>query len=386
MILTISWLKDCVTQSSVSHWWGGVPRIECNSKSVWWVWCSTAGETVPVSAEIQALLDTPTATWDNMSEAGLDMLSDIHLSTTSDQPTTMSDQTTMQVEITEQTDELFKLPQALLRGTTWTTRWTRTLIQAIIGTDDNRRCSECQWTFSTMKRLKVHVPQHFTVTFFPCGVHHFYRDAILRHQRTQNCYTGHLYEVDTDSYSKFRDLILPHATSPDRRKALLTHFPPTRPTLESDSDTDPLTTETTTTMTIPAQEIVTRPLWILVSHTGRTVEGNSQTQPTPLPHLPSIHRKKRRSTHNSTDPVRTLDQSILTDVQKLQKRMARLCKEQKRVVTELNKLQARLEERLTQWLILKPLIPTDQLFSLPRRTRTCALPASDRRCNTETMY
>jgi len=44
------------------------------------------GETVPVSAEIQALLDTPTTPWDDISETGLDMLSDIHLSTTTDQP------------------------------------------------------------------------------------------------------------------------------------------------------------------------------------------------------------------------------------------------------------------------------------------------------------
>jgi len=246
-----------------------------------------------------------------------------------------TDQTTMQVDITEQINELLELPQALLRRTTWTTRRTRTLIQAIIGTDDNQRCGECRQTFSTMKRLRIHVLQHFTVTFCPCGTHHFYRDVILRH----------LYEVDADSYSEFRDLILPHVTSTDRRQALLTNFPLTRPTVESDSDTDPQTTETTT---IPTNEITTRPLRILVYRPGRTVEGNSRPQTATTSPIPSTHRKKRRSVQDSTDSVNTLDQSILTDVQKLQRRMARLCKEQKRAAAELNKLQARLKERLTQ--------------------------------------
>jgi len=41
-----------------------------------------------------------------------------------------------------------------------------------------------------MKRLKKHVPQHFTVTFCLCRVYHFYRDAILRHQKTQNGFTN----------------------------------------------------------------------------------------------------------------------------------------------------------------------------------------------------
>jgi len=137
----------------------------------------------------------------------------------------------MQIDTTDcskLTDTRLALPQALLNRTNWTTRRTRMLIQTLIGNDDNRRCGECQRTFSTMKRLKIHVHQHFTVTFCPCGVHHFYRDAILRHQRTQTCYTGHLYEVDADSYIEFRDLILPHVTDIDRRQTLLDKFPATR--------------------------------------------------------------------------------------------------------------------------------------------------------------
>jgi len=177
-----------------------------------------------VSDEIQALLDTPTTNWDSMSETGMDMLFDMQLSTMSDSPTVTTRQTAMQfdlTDLTETTDQTIALPQALLNRTNWTTRLTRTLIQALTETDDNRRCDECRRTFSTMKRLKINIPQHFTVTFCPYGVHHFSRDATLRHQRTQNCYTAHLYEVDDDSYTEFRDLILPHVTDPDRRQTLL---------------------------------------------------------------------------------------------------------------------------------------------------------------------
>jgi len=44
-----------------------------------------------------------------------------------------------------------------------------------------------------------------------------------------------------------------------------------------------------------------------------------------------------------TGSENTIDKSLLTDVQKLQRR-----KEQKRAVAELNKLQTRLEKRLSQ--------------------------------------
>jgi len=293
-----------------------------------------------VSDEIQALLVTPTTNWDSMSEAGMDMLSDMHLSTMLDPPTVTTGQTTMQVDfndLTETTDQTLALPQALLRWTTWSTRRTCTFIQALIGTDDNRRCDECKQTFSTMKRLKIHIPQHFTVTFCPCGVHHFYRDAILRHQRTQNCYTEHLYEVDADSYIEFRDLILPHVTDPDHRQTLLDQFPETRPTVESDSDADPQPLETTTTT--PALEITIQPLRIIVSRTGRTIGGDSQPPTTTISYLPSRRQKKRKSTSDLTDENISPDQFLLTDVKKLQRRMNLLCKEQK---------LASLEEQLTK--------------------------------------
>jgi len=222
------------------------------------------------------------------------MLSDMPLSTRSDSPTVTTGHTAMQLDITdltETTNQSLALPQVLLNRTNWTTRLTCKLIQALIGTDDNRRCDECRQTFSTMKRPKIHIPQHFTVTFCSCGVHHFYRDAILRHQKTHNCYTGHLYEVGADSYTEFRDLILPHVTDPDRRQTLLDQFPATRPTVKSDSDTDPQPTETTTTAS--TSEVTTQPLHVIVTRNGRTITGDSQPPTTTSPMYLAAHRGKK---------------------------------------------------------------------------------------------
>jgi len=276
-----------------------------------------------------------------MSDAGMDMLSDMPLSTRSDSPTVATGHTAMQLDMTDftrTTDQTLALPQALLNRTNWTTRRTRTLIQALIGTDDNRRCDECRRTFSTMKRLKIHIPQHFTVTFCFCGVHHFYRDAILRHQRTQNCYTGHLYEVDADSYTEFRNLTLPHVTDPASRQTLLDQFPATRPTVESDSDTDPQPTETTTTAS--TSDITTQPLRVVVTRTGRTITGDSQPPTTTISYVPSRPRKKRKDVSKTMKENTSPDKSLLVDFKKLQKRMARLCKEQKKATTEMTKLRA----------------------------------------------
>jgi len=60
----------------------------------------------------------------------MDMLSDMHLSTVLDPPTVTTEQIAMQLDLTgltETTNQLLELPQALLRQTTWTTRRTRTL-------------------------------------------------------------------------------------------------------------------------------------------------------------------------------------------------------------------------------------------------------------------
>jgi len=179
------------------------------------------------------------------------------------------------------------------------------------------------------------------VTFCSCGVHHLYRDAILQHQRTQNCYTGHLYEVDADSYTELRNLILPHITDLDRRQTLLDRFPATRPTVESDSDVDPQPTETTTTAT---PDVTTQPLRVVVTRTGRTITGDSQPPTTTISYVPSQPKKKRKDASTAAKENTSPNKSLLADFRKLQKRMARLCKDQKKATTEMNQLRARLEK------------------------------------------
>ena len=272
------------------------------------------------------------------------MLSDLPLSVSPTESTVATEPTIMQIDTIDcdnRTELRLALPQALLKRTNWTTRRTRMLIQTLIGTDDNLRCGECRRTFSTQKRLKVHIPQHFTVTFCPCGVHHFYRDAILRHQRTQTCYTRHLYEVDADSYTEFRDFILPHVTDPDRRQTLLDKFPATRPTVESDSDAEPLTTETPT-----QPDVTTQPLRVVVTRTGRTITEDDKTPTTTISYLLSRPKRKRKDP-NVTQESAHPDQTILTDLRKMQKRMNRLCKEQKKLAIDMTKLRDRLERRVT---------------------------------------
>jgi len=139
-------------------------------------------------------------------------------------------------------------------------------------------------------------------------------------------------------------LILPHVTDPDRRQTLLGQFPSTRPTVESDSDVDTQMTETTTPTPTPA--IATQPLRVLVSRSGRTVEGGSPPTTKTPSNRPTHQKKKRKSTRDLTDENTNPDQSLLTDVKRLQRRMVRLCKEQKRATADLAKLQAKLEARL----------------------------------------
>jgi len=88
---------------------------------------------------------------------------------------------------------------------------------------------------------------------------------------------------------------------------------------------------------------MTQPLRVLVSRTGRTVEGGSHPSTATTSTLPSHRQKKRKSTRDPTDKNTSPDQSLLTDVKRLQRRMTRLYKEQKRAAAELTKLQARLD-------------------------------------------
>jgi len=94
------------------------------------------------------------------------------------------------------------------------TKETETEITYHRGDEDGTTCWLCQQHFTTPRRLRAHLPQHFITTFCPCGEFSYHRDYIPRHQRTMNCYQGHLYDVDEAFYHKFLRLIRPLITAP----------------------------------------------------------------------------------------------------------------------------------------------------------------------------
>jgi len=88
------------------------------------------------------------------------------------------------------------LPDILLKKSNWVTEDTKALIKRNRGEDNCTTCRLCQQHFTTPRRLRVYIPQHFITTFCPCGEYSYHRDYILRHQRTIECHTRHLYDVD----------------------------------------------------------------------------------------------------------------------------------------------------------------------------------------------
>jgi len=103
----------------------------------------------------------------------------------------------------------------------------RTILQKR-GDEDNTTCYLCQQQFTTPRRLRVHIPQHFITTFCPCGEYSYHRDYVLRHQRTMNCFTGHIFDVDELSYPRFLELIQPFVQDPSKLERLLQRFPVSR--------------------------------------------------------------------------------------------------------------------------------------------------------------
>jgi len=120
------------------------------------------------------------------------------------------------------------LPAILLKKTNWVTEDTEILIKQSRGDDNCTTCRLCQQQFTTHRRLRVHVLQHFITTFCPCGEYSYHRDYILRHQRTMGCHTGHLYDVDEPYFFAFLNIIQPCISDSSRYERLLQGFPSPR--------------------------------------------------------------------------------------------------------------------------------------------------------------
>jgi len=69
--------------------------------------------------------------------------------------------------ICEEEPKTMALPTILLKKSKWVTDDTETLIQRNRGDDHCTTCRLCQQHFTTPRRLRVHMPQHFITTFCP---------------------------------------------------------------------------------------------------------------------------------------------------------------------------------------------------------------------------
>jgi len=121
------------------------------------------------------------------------------------------------------------LSDILLKRPSWTAPETENRITQYRSPEDCTTCRLCQQHFSSHRRLRVHVPQHFLTTFCPRGEYSYHRDYILRHQRIMKCHTGHLFDVDRHNFVTFLSIIKPFVTDPACYDRLKQGFPSPRP-------------------------------------------------------------------------------------------------------------------------------------------------------------
>jgi len=117
------------------------------------------------------------------------------------------------------------LPRIFSTRSHWTSIKTRILIAETCGEPNNTKCPTCGRSFTSHRRLRIHVQQHYVNSFCLCGEFSFQRDYVLKHQRIARCHTGRIFDVDADNYPEFRDLIIPHISDPKRRELLSQRVP-----------------------------------------------------------------------------------------------------------------------------------------------------------------
>jgi len=91
--------------------------------------------------------------------------------------------------------------------------------------------------------------------------------------------------------------------------------------------------------------VTTQPLRVVVTRTGRTITEDDKTPTTTISYIPGRPKRKKKDPSVAKENANP-DRSILADLRKMQKRINRLCKEQKKLTTDMNKLRDRLEQRL----------------------------------------
>lgn len=219
------------------------------------------------------------------------------------------------------------LPQVLYARPHWTTAHTRQLIAEICGGPENVSCSQCGMTLSSHRRLWVHVPQHFTITYCPCGEYSYQRDYVLKHQRIDRCHTGRIFEVDSQTFPEFRDLILPHVREARKRSLLQRGFPSCRPALEDKNIQHP-------GVDIPH----TQPLRVVISK----VEDISAHKKPLLPvaetsAAPATRRRRREA--RSHGPLLNAGTGVLQQIQAVEEQLIDLTRELQQCMVEVTRLR-----------------------------------------------
>jgi len=141
---------------------------------------------------------------------------------------TLSDELPPMEIVTDDEPQTTELPTILYKKSNWVTDETEALIKDHRGDNNCTTCRLCQQQFTTHRRLRVHIPQHYITTFCPCGEFSYHRDYVLRHQRTIACYTGYLYDVDEHLFPTFLSIIKPCISDHSRYARLLQGFPSPR--------------------------------------------------------------------------------------------------------------------------------------------------------------
>jgi len=129
---------------------------------------------------------------------------------------------------------ILALPWALVARQYWVSAATSRKVGEACGETGNRIYHQCRRKFSSSRRLRVHVSQHFLNVLCLCGEYSYQHDYVLRHQRISRCHTGYTFAVDEATFPEFRDLVIPPVADPRRRAVLAQGFPTCRPIQEQE--------------------------------------------------------------------------------------------------------------------------------------------------------
>jgi len=230
------------------------------------------------------------------------------------------------------------LPDILLKRSSWTAPKTEDSITRYRSPEGCTTCRLCQQHFSSHRRLRVHVPQHFLTTFCPCGEYSYHRDYILRHQRIMKCHTGHLFNVDRHSYVTFLSVIKPFVTDPSRYDRLKQGFPSSRPITSGPCTRPTSHKEPSTSSTSSSSQPIPPPKSLPRVPLQRIDVPRKRRSPSPVPYQPAPKQRWLSSSPSRHScPARNL-REVESRIHELEREVLRLTPRVTAVTSELQAL------------------------------------------------